>query len=355
MIHLSAKIKLVSGNEIDGLSINYQNTPTSSNIESVVNTAVATSNAMFLGVSTLNNLHQMKSKVDYYVGNAYTNYGYLIEFDTPVESLSIIFDNTNGGHPTTIYVNYNQSNGKYTPIEVKSTYVRISDLGFNISNIYIHNYNWNIQNSPVIIEGFFSGIEREYGINELMNTNYSIYDRQRNEKISFGIISNNGSIEIEPKSSEIEALSSFNAIETNNTIEFYINNTLYKARQKIGDFTTTTYTYKNSNRLLNISFEDGLTSLQDITISTIYYDLLAPKSWTALEFLDKLWEDGYIIFERAPLDSDTQEKLSKTNIPYAYLKEGNVWDTLNKICYLCQLHIFVNKEGKLTIKYNGGK
>ena len=54
------------------------------------------------------------------------------------------------------------------------------------------------------------------------------------------------------------------------------------------------------------------------------------------------------------LDEKTQLILQETTIQYKILKDGSLWEQWRKLCEVCALYIYKNREGKTVCTYTYG-
>jgi hypothetical protein len=143
-------------------------------------------------------------------------------------------------------------------------------------------------------------------------------------------------------------------------VEIRLNNTLYEGKSElIGKFKTDEWNYDNDSRVVSVSIKDDLEEWQDINVEEILYNPHKPIEknfeWLYKELYLKTIENGnYEMLSFEQLEEQTKWILSNTYIKYPMLKSDSLWNCWNKLCKVCQLHIYKNSEGIVVCRYNGG-
>lgn len=209
-----------------------------------------------------------------------------------------------------------------------------------------------------VFGGSSSGAITEIVINQrnLISLESSIFDRSDIKLPSWGIISNGGRLEFNDPFGDVKNLASQNLLNSNQKVSIYINETLSQKNEQIGDFFTSTWGYDANNKTVSVEIADDLIEWQNINLEEInYIDVSKVRYYTAREVFDKL--NGLtpirsrIIY---PMDDITQRVLQNTHIRSYIIYSGTLWAAWSKLCELCQLQIFKNKQGRTICKYNGG-
>lgn len=191
----------------------------------------------------------------------------------------------------------------------------------------------------------------------MISISSSIFDRSDLKLPSFGIISNTGNIEFNDTNGEIRDYAERLLLESGLKCEMFLNNTLAKTQERIGLFETNEWGYDNDNRVVSVSLKDDLEEWQDINVAEISYDPRnlehKPFQW----FYEHLWaltNPNYRMLAFEQLDSETQSVLQNTYMQYPLIYASTLWSAWEKLCEVCQLHIYKNNDGVVVCRYNGG-
>lgn len=230
--------------------------------------------------------------------------------------------------------------------------------------------NWNVPNYPLVITGIYAEVSIEIDRRNLISISRSIFDRSDLKLPSWGIISNTGNIEFNDTDGEIRDYAEQLLLESGLKCEIKLNNTLVDgASQTIGVFETDEWDYDNDNRVVSVSLKDDLEEWQDINVAEISYDPRKIEHKPFKWFYVELWkltsnrfyaeEDiygngNYNMLAFDELDTDTQDILQNAYIQYPLLESGSLWESWQKLCEVCQLHIYKDNNGVVVCRYNGG-
>jgi hypothetical protein len=192
----------------------------------------------------------------------------------------------------------------------------------------------------------------------MLGIDRSIFDRSDLKLPSFGIISNVGNIEFNDNDGRILQYAENLQLQAGQKCEIWLNNTLVEgASERIGLFETDQWNYDNDSRVVSVSIKDDLEEWQEINVDEISYDPRTPESKPFKWLYEHLWaitDTNYDMLGFEGLDSDTQAVLNDTIIRYPLLEKGTLWQQWTKLCEVCQLHIYKDKNGKIVCRYNGG-
>ncbi len=366
MITLTAKIDLLSGDN-RALTLGSHNLSVnniSSDLSAVVGVKKTGSNPFIFGVSKFGDGSVFSDGVDYFIGdqlsdengNFATPYEFTIKSNgVNIKTLSFDFDVVNGRHPNKITL-VSPSN--------KEFYEQDNDPLFTITGLEeaseytIRIDNWNTPNAPIVITGIYVQVSIEIDRRNLISIRSSIFDRSDLKLPSFGIISNTGSIEFNDTNGEILDYAKKLLLEKGLKCEIKLNNSLVDgASETIGVFETDEWNYDNDNRVVSVSLKDDLEEWQEINVAAISYDPRKiehkPFSW----LYERLWgltNTNYPMLSLSKLDEETRSVLTNTYISYPLLESGSLWQSWQKLCEVCQLHIYKNNDGIVVCRYNGG-
>ena len=184
------------------------------------------------------------------------------------------------------------------------------------------------------------------------------FDRSDITRPSYGIISNTGELEFNDFDSEFLNYANQRLLTSDLPVSIFLNNTLYKTtRQQIGKFQTRSWNYDNNNRRVSVSLKDDLEEWQDIPIVGISYDPIYNEATSMRSYYGILYSKTPNKYQMLPfreLDEKTQLILQETTIQYKILKDGSLWEQWRKLCEVCALYIYKNREGKTVCTYTYG-
>ena len=363
MITLTAKINLLSGDN-SALSLgsdNLSGNNISSNLGSVVGVKKNGSNPFIIGASKLGDGSTFSNGVDYFIGNELSDdngnfkNGYSITINDnsgKLSNLTIAFDVVNNRYPKRIIIDDMQY--------IDNDPIFVMD---NLLSGYSHKieiYDWNSPNYPLVITGIYAEISIEIDRRNLISISRSIFDRSDLKLPSWGIISNTGNIEFNDINGEIREYAEELLLKSGLKCEIKLNNTLVEnASQTIGLFETDEWNYDNDNRVVSVSLKDDLEEWQNINVAEISYDPRKQESKPFKWLYEHLWDittanGNYTMLAFDALGNDTRNVLETNYIKYPLLKSCSLWTAWQKLCEVCQLHIYKNNYGVIVCRYNGG-
>ena len=361
MITLTAKINLLSGNNkaLSLASTNLSGNNISSKLSDIVGVKKQGSNPFIIGASKLGDGSTFSDGVDYFIGdqlsdkNGYfeTPYDIVINCPTTLTAFEISFDKINNRHPAKIFVDgkeYINDDAVFT----------VSVLSGDTHRITIDN--WNSPKYPLVITGIYVEVSIDIDRRNLISISRSIFDRSDLKLPSWGIISNTGNIEFNDTDGEIRDYAEQLILQSGLKCEIKLKNTLVDgASETIGLFETDEWDYDNDNRVVSVSIKDDLEEWQDISVEEISYDPRKIESKPFKWLYEHLWaittaNNNYTMLAFDELDTDTQGVLQNTYIQYPLLESGSLWESWQKLCEVCQLHIYKDNNGVVVCRYNGG-
>ena len=364
MIKMSAEIEIFSKEtsaEIKSISVNVPKNNISALIDNIINTQKDGSNPFIFGASILDNSARFSDGESYYIGSLPANAeksfvtteypnGYEIVItcdDADINNFThfnIIFDSYNNQFPPKIYID----NQEFT---VESYSFIVANLtAQNTHTIYIKE--WNVANYPLRIQGIYSALSIYCDRRNLISIDAPVSDRSDNEQPSYGIISNAGNLEFIDGTGEVKTLAQFGLLKSKLSVYIYLENTLSKKKNLIGQFITDKFSYDSMNFHVTVSFKDDLESLQESNMNKIplqensitLYNLFEIIKNTIISNIDFNFE----------LTNNAKNILSNININYAYLDTGTYWSQINKIAVLAGLHIYEKNEKTIIIDSDFG-
>jgi hypothetical protein len=212
-------------------------------------------------------------------------------------------------------------------------------------------------------------------ISGVIDLNYSnmrsiegtIIDRKNIKMPSWGVVSNNGKVRFVDSLGNIKEMVENNQLTDKISIKMFLNNTISKYSEQIGLYWTKSWDYDNNSQEIEVTFSDLLEEMQSIKIPKKYYsyfkngeipetakDLYISLRTVSNYKINKPKNKGFLMKSFEELEQITQIHLANITIKYPYINEGTLWGHWNKFCELTQTHIFVDKQGYATCKYNEG-
>lgn len=365
MITLGARINLIdSGKVANIMPLNLAGNNVSATPQSLVGKRnISVGNPFILGRSKLGSGFTYVKKLPYFLGNRLsdTNGKFPITYSLSIQgnniaSATIVFDKEHNGHPNSIVVD-----AATTYVDDDAQYEIIFENPATFHNFRINN--WNKPYSPLIITSIYADINIEIDRNNLLSFSSNIFDRATLDEPSYGIISNSANLDVSDLDEQILDLITQQILHSGITTEVWINNPdgdVGLKQEKICLMETRELFYDTDNRTVQVSLKDNLEEWQQIEIEGINYyneDGTAKEPQTAKWYYEYLYSktpSKYNMLLVSYLDSDTIDILENTIIEYPVLESGKLWDSWQKLCELCLLHIYVNKEGKTVCVYNKG-
>lgn len=205
-----------------------------------------------------------------------------------------------------------------------------------------------------------SGAKTEIVINQrnLISLESSIFDRSDIKIPSWGIISNGGKLEFNDPYGDVKVLAEQNLLTSNQKVEIYLNNTLAKKSEKVGDFYTSEWEYDTNNKTASVSLTDGLEELQNVVFEELYRIDMSKETYHNASYIYDLIKSRtpskFVFPNVSDLDIQTQGVLNHTYVKSVVIYSGTLWSAWTKLCQLCQLYIYKNNNGDIVCKYNGG-
>lgn len=359
MITITARINIESDNgKINSAESNLPANNISVGINKVVkNKNVKVSNPFILGASKLGSESYYENGLNYFMGQQLSDLNgnfqtpYIITINgSDIKHFTIIFDEDNNNYPNSIIVDETTvyRNGAKWEIDVDSADTHT----INISN-------WNKPNSALIITSIYADIGIEINRKNLVSFDSEIFDRANTQYPSYGIISNSANMIVLDFDEKILDMIIKRKLHSGISVEVWLENNISNSIEKICSMQTREMSYDNDNRRVQLSLKDNLEEWQHINVDGINYDpnnqISRTASWFYGKLIDKeITPSKYNMQSFNELDNATKMVLATTTIKYPLLESGTLWDSWQKLCEVCMLHIYVNNEGKTVCKYNGG-
>lgn len=255
-----------------------------------------------------------------------------------LENYGVSFNSDNYSYPTQIEKLIGTIKPKEPVVLFKNSEVTMFD--------YFYIYKWSKPNSEISINDMFITDIKVDARNKIsVESNISL---GADKKLpSFGILSNKGSVEFNDIDGRVRVLAENNLLKKGLEVSIYLENTLTKNQELVGEYYTSEWDYDNENNLVSVSLKDGLEEWQDIFIEGINYD---PRTGTArqgayfYEYLYSKTPKKYKMQSLDKLDDETRSVLFDMIVDYPLLENGTLWQQWTKLCQLCRLYIFKDKE-----------
>ena len=361
MITTYATIKLLEGEngQIKVTGINTTNNPNSAQISSVIGSKAKGSKPFMLGVSKLDGTSKFMSSVPYFIGTIKADENGKLPYDVHIDlqyenknvadNLTIVFDTYNNQYPTKIYVEGIEYNNDDPIFSIKTNSKdTVKQIGFN---------TWNTPNYPIRIESISLGLKIDIDRRNKISYNGIIKDRADIEQVSWGIVSNTGSISFNDTTGEISDYADQNLLTKGLNVYVYLKDTLTGKEQQLGVYQTDIWEYDNNNYEVNVSLQDDLTEWQNILFEGYKYTPKKTVTHNCTFFYELLWRETpkkYNMLEISKLDEKTKNILENTHIMYPLLEASSLWSAWEKLCQVCQLKIYKTSNGTTVCKYNKG-
>lgn len=359
MITITGEIDLLSGSSGTIQRIDSSGGNNVSNASVIKNTRNPMGKPFIIGHSTLGGGAKFSSSENYFIGEEISdeNGKFVVVPSLTINGyitiLNLVFDTINNIYPKKITIGstvYENSNSIFT-VSIDNNYYSRT-IKFD---------EMNVGNTQLIVTGAYTGLLIELGIRNLRHISCEMFDRNDLKLPSFGIISNKGEIEFNDNDGTVLNYAQQNLLNDGAKCVIYLNNTLVdNAKQKIAELKTEEWQYDNDNRVVNVSLRDELQEWQDINVAAIEYDPrksttenTKPFSWLYIH-LQSITVQNYKMYSFEDLDTETQEVLNNTYTKYPLLKTCSLWEAWTKLCEVCQLHIYTQRNGYITCKYMGG-
>lgn len=206
----------------------------------------------------------------------------------------------------------------------------------------------------------------ELNYSNLRSIESTIIDRKDIELPSWGVVSNSGRIKFIDNEGNVLKLSESGDLEKA-LCTIYINNTLNNYKEQVGQYYTSSWDYDNDTKEATVVIKDLLEKMQSIDLrqQDFRYNIFVNTNISAEEIynllrsitvtkMNKPYYLGFKMKAFEDLDNITKNHLQRIQVKYFYIEPANLWSYWNKFCNLTQTHIYTDKNGEATCKYNGG-
>ena len=352
MITISAQIDWLKDAEILNAFSNIRGNNISSYSLPYRSSAQPIKKPFIFGSSSLGENATFEKRLNYFMGrelsdeNGFfsTPYEISVVSSAPLEFLSVSFDTRYGTFPESVKVTYNTN----TIIEYicENSVLDIKLPQNEGSKVTLTIAEWNTPFSPFIISGMSVGVNINVDKRNLISFDRDVVDRADVNFPSFGIISNKGNIKFKDIEGKVKDYIASRVVAEGMRVQVYLNNTLSKTQEKIGEFSTNEWSYDELSQSVTVPLTDGLERWQNIQVGK--YPLRVNE--TALDIYD--WLTTCTPDIEAGLDEETYKFLANYFIKYNHLEGGTLWNQWNKLCEACGLHIYKNSNGDYEVVHS---
>ena len=359
MLQIKARIN-ISGTT-QGATITAVSNLKGNNVSGVVNdvvnkVSVPLGNPFVLGRSVTGIKDVYYDKLPYYMGGQLADESgnfqekYVITFTgKTVSNYIIAFDKENDRHPNTVTVDGVVLTDNTAQLELP--------LDSSKTTHTIEIDNWNTPDYPLIITGLYAVKDLEITQKNLESFSSNIMDRQNAEYPTYGLISNSANLSFYDFDESALDLIITKVLHSGVHVIVWLGDDETGVSEQICEMEIRELSYDNNNRKVDITMKDNLEDMQNINVSAINYDPRYPQSQTGQWYYEYLYNitvglNKYNILSFENLDAQTQNVFRKTNIEYPLLESGNLWDSWDKLCQLCLLHMYIDNENRVVVKYS---
>lgn len=251
-----------------------------------------------------------------------------------------------------IYIVYEGyvNNQEYTDDD--SVYILENISWGNSNEIILIIDNWNTPYFPLILQNITGNVNIDVNKRNIISIDVQNAKQGDVKLPSFGIISNGGNIAFKDTNGEINELAEEGYLDGGLEVDIYILNTITKRMESVAHLITNEWDYDNNTREVSVSVKDDLEQWQDISVSGFEYDPDNPY-----KIVDGTMADIYRwLYTKTPskykmlsydeLNADVKTVLTETTINYPFLSQGSLWQQWAKLCTVCGLCIFKNRNGR---------
>ncbi len=188
-----------------------------------------------------------------------------------------------------------------------------------------------------------------------------IRDRDAIDYPSFGVISNSGRICFKDVGGVFRQYVVDGNVRVYDPVDIYLSNTITNGREQVGSYFIGDIYYDQDSTEMTFQLTDGLEMMQDFDFEGInpykysQNDTNMGISTTILDIFDE-----FVISAKSKMDigfsffGETSSNMEKITVPTPIVEKSSLWVAFQKVTIPSQSHIFKNKNGNVTIAYNGG-
>ena len=209
------------------------------------------------------------------------------------------------------------------------------------------NYNASFSQISVSMNNY--EVNRSNGLKNVESLSQST---AQNNQIHYGVIANSGNVEVLDTNGEIKKLVLDGTLPISNMpVQIICNG------KQIQSHISVDSDYDNNSKTLNIEFTNDLANWDNLQYKGYAYPKKSENAYNML--LDVFVSIGYtqeqvdemlateIVYVTANTNGTIKEYLEQITIPYPYLPQASVRETIDKFCTLAQLQVFKTDEDKI--------
>lgn len=264
--------------------------------------------------------------------------------------INILFDASYGGYATIF--DLLQDGAVIDTITNDKTLLTIS--GYDQTKVLaIRIKSINKAYSHLIITAIYANLYFDIDESRMVSCEFELNEKADPTLPSFGVISNDGSIEFKDYDGSFLQLIEEGRLNDRKQVVFQLENTYDRTKADISQFLTEKVEYDDDTNTVNIDVVDRLVEWQDVKDVRVYLE----RDKTMLYVYNKLVEltpnkkttSNPIGYEFAELSSDIQDYLSHMSLDYFYLDNDNLWAQWRKFCEATGLYIYINKSNQIFL------
>lgn len=288
----------------------------------------------------------------YSLGNSYVDIIVSPNKDVDAEAaITIIFDEENSGYATKINVSDGDASGHSTTyINHSTTFQAKLKLKYPFDG-YIRILSWNKPFAPIIISSIYERLTYKITDKKMISCEFELNEKADPTLPSFGVISNDGSIEFRDYDGSFLELIEQGRLKDKKEVVFELENTYDKKKREISTFLTSDVQYDDDSQIADIQLIDNLVAMQDVKDVRVYLQ----KNKTMLDVYHTLVELSTPLgYTFADIDNDEEfadlkSYLTNITLQYFFLQRDTLWAQWQKFCEATGLYMYINKENKIVL------
>lgn len=359
MITVKARINISGSGRGTISSVNFS--PSGNNISasgmSLINKKeIRRANPFILGKSILGRGATYVKTLSFFMGSVLSDANgnfketYTVEISgKDLTAVIFVFDKENNYHPNTV-----SADGNILFDDDSQFEILLSNSAQTTHTIQISN--WNAPYEPLIITGIYADIVIDIDTKNFVSFKSDLMDRESSSYPSYGIISNGASLDFADFDEQALDLIKQKILHSGITVTAWVENEEASTKEQLFEMEIRELTYDNNNKQVQLALKDNLEDMQNINVPAVEYDISSRESKTAQWFYEYLFEKTnelgeYNILSFSELDEATKEILRTTVIEYPLLESENLWNSWDKLCQLCLLHMYIDKSNRVIISH----
>lgn len=371
MITLTARINLLStggAGTISSASCNKNGINISAGISDVLGQKGVVGNPFIIGLSKLGSGDYYSGGEDYFIGSVFAdddgsfgNNSYTITITgNSISAFTICFDEQHGRFPHSIKVDnveYTDDDPNYTiSVEAADSHTIVID-------------NWNTANYPLVISGIFVELSIDLDYNQITAISREMRERSDISMPSWGILSSGGSLDFNDYDGEFLDYIEQNILKSGVEVTINLNNTLggktqsgeWVISEQIAKYYIDDVDYDVNNKIVSLSIKDNVEKLQntkfdfsDFECNPLHYSSKTfPELYEMIR--DQVEDNGVEMMQFSSLGSNEKTHLQGMTMTVPLIFEDeSIWSCIEKFGVATGGHFYINSNGVLIYRYNGG-